>query len=56
VIGYADDAVVAAWILRSVVRRAGPEVIRARWPGSAAGLASLWRVARLPGAPPAGTN
>ncbi len=50
VIGYADDAIVVALVLRSVVRRAGPGAIRRHWPGSDDGLAVLWRVARLPGA------
>jgi uncharacterized membrane protein YkvA (DUF1232 family) len=51
VIGYADDVVIVALVLRSVVRRAGPDGIRRHWPGSEAGLATLWRVARLPGSP-----
>jgi uncharacterized membrane protein YkvA (DUF1232 family) len=50
VIGYADDAIVVALILRSVVRRAGPDALRRHWPGTEDGLAVLWRVARLPGA------
>jgi uncharacterized membrane protein YkvA (DUF1232 family) len=49
VIGYADDAIVVALILRSVVRRAGPDALRRHWPGTEDGLAVLWRVARLPG-------
>jgi uncharacterized membrane protein YkvA (DUF1232 family) len=48
VIGYADDAIITAVVLRSVVRRAGPDVIRTRWPGSPDGLKALWRLARLP--------
>jgi uncharacterized membrane protein YkvA (DUF1232 family) len=51
VIGYADDVVIVAAVLRSVVRGAGPEAIRRNWPGTEAGLAALWRVARLPGTP-----
>jgi uncharacterized membrane protein YkvA (DUF1232 family) len=51
VIGYADDVVIAAATLRSVVRGAGPEVVRRHWPGTTDGLASLWRLARLPGEP-----
>jgi len=49
VIGYADDAIVVALVLRSVVRRAGPDALRRHWPGTDDGLAVLWRVARLPG-------
>lgn len=51
VIGYADDAIVVALVLRSVVRRAGPDAVRQHWPGTDDGLDVLWRVARLPGAP-----
>lgn len=49
VLGWADDAVVVALVLRSVVRRAGPEALARHWPGSAEGLAALRRLARLPG-------
>jgi len=54
VIGFADDAIVAAVVLRSVVRKAGPDVIRRTWPGTETGLRTLWLVARLPGAPTPG--
>jgi uncharacterized membrane protein YkvA (DUF1232 family) len=56
VIGYADDAILVCAVLRSVVRRAGPEAIRRHWPGTEAGLAALWRVAGLPGDPRAGAS
>ena len=46
-LGYADDVVITAMALRSVVRRAGPELVRAHWPGTPDGLAALWRLARL---------
>lgn len=49
VLGWADDAIVVALVLRSVVRRAGPEALERHWPGSPEGLAALRRVARLPG-------
>jgi uncharacterized membrane protein YkvA (DUF1232 family) len=52
VIGYADDAIIVCAVLRSVVRRAGPEGIRRNWPGTQDGLAALWRVAGLPGTAP----
>jgi uncharacterized membrane protein YkvA (DUF1232 family) len=32
VLGYADDAIIVAAVLRSVVRRAGPDAIRRNWP------------------------
>jgi uncharacterized membrane protein YkvA (DUF1232 family) len=47
VLGYADDAIIAVWVLRSVVRRAGPDAIRRHWPGTADGLAALARAAGL---------
>jgi uncharacterized membrane protein YkvA (DUF1232 family) len=51
VIGYADDVVIVAATLRSVVRGAGPDVVRRHWPGTTDGLSALWRLARLPGDP-----
>lgn len=47
VIGYADDAVVVALVLRSVVRRAGGQAVDRHWPGTPEGLAALRRLARL---------
>ncbi len=49
VLGHADDAIVVSLVLRSVVRRAGPEALARHWPGTADGLTALRRVARLPG-------
>jgi len=51
VIGYADDVIIACIVLRSVVRRAGPDAVRRHWPGSSEGLAALWRAARLSESP-----
>ncbi|MGZ4482003.1 MAG: YkvA family protein [Gaiellales bacterium] len=45
VVGYADDAIIIAWTLRSVVRRAGPEALERNWPGGEEGLATIRRVA-----------
>lgn len=45
VVGYADDVVVVALVLRSVVRHAGAEAIEQHWPGSDAGLAAVLRLA-----------
>ncbi len=45
VIGYADDAVVVALVLRSVVRRAGADALRRHWPGTPEGLAVVLRLA-----------
>ena len=52
VLGYADDAIVIGLVLRSVVRHAGPELVRRLWPGSDEGLAVLSRLCRLPGLRP----
>ena len=41
VVGYADDAVLIAIVLRSVVRHAGPAKVAEHWPGSAAGLRAV---------------
>ena len=49
VIGFADDAVAVALVLRSVVRRAGPDAVARHWPGTDAGLTALRRATRLPG-------
>jgi uncharacterized membrane protein YkvA (DUF1232 family) len=47
VIGYADDVVVVAWVLRSVVRWSGAEALTRHWPGEPAGLAVVARLAGL---------
>jgi uncharacterized membrane protein YkvA (DUF1232 family) len=47
VLGYADDVVVVALVLRSVVRHAGPDALRRHWPGSPEGLAVVTRLAGL---------
>jgi uncharacterized membrane protein YkvA (DUF1232 family) len=45
VVGYADDAVIVAWTLRAVVRRADPAALERHWPGSPEGLAAVRRLA-----------
>jgi len=47
VIGYADDVLVLALVLRSVVRSAGADALRRNWPGSDAGLAVVQRLAGI---------
>lgn len=49
VIGYADDAIVVAAVLRSVVRRAGPVAVERHWSGTPEGLAAVLRLAGLGG-------
>lgn len=51
VIGYADDAIVVALVLRSVIRKAGPGPLERHWPGTPAGLALIQRLAGTAGAP-----
>jgi uncharacterized membrane protein YkvA (DUF1232 family) len=46
VLGPLDDAVVAALVLRHLVRRAGPDVVRSHWRGEPATLDALMRAAR----------
>jgi uncharacterized membrane protein YkvA (DUF1232 family) len=53
VIGYADDAIIVAAVLRSVVRHAGVQAIRRHWPGTDDGFAAL---CRLTGLDPQGTS
>jgi len=47
ILGYADDAIVAAVALRRVVRIAGSESIDHHWTGTAAGRAIVRRLAGL---------
>jgi len=48
VLGYADDAIAIGLVLRSVIRRAGPDVVRGHWPGTDSGLDTLARLCRVP--------
>lgn len=45
VLGYADDLVIVAIALRSVIRRAGPAALDRHWPGTPEGLAIVCRLA-----------
>ena len=47
VIGYADDAILVALVLRSVTRRAGDEALERHWPGTPEGLAAVRALAGL---------
>ncbi len=47
VLGYADDVILVAIALRSVVRHAGPDVLVQHWNGSLSGLAIVKRLAGL---------
>ncbi|AKK29569.1 YkvA family protein [Mycobacterium sp. EPa45] len=48
VLGYADDVIITAVVLRWVTRTAGPQALTEHWPGTADGLAALRRLCRLP--------
>ena len=54
--GQLDDAILVALVLRGLIRSAGPVLLRQHWPGPAALLIPLERLAgsapRLPGAAP----
>jgi uncharacterized membrane protein YkvA (DUF1232 family) len=45
VIGFADDAIIVAWVLRSVVRAAGADKVAEHWPGSRDGLLAVQALA-----------
>jgi uncharacterized membrane protein YkvA (DUF1232 family) len=47
IIGYADDAILVAAVLRSVTRRAGAEAVERHWPGTPEGLAAVRALAGL---------
>lgn len=47
VLGYADDALLVALVLRSVTRRAGADALARHWPGTPAGLRTVQRLAGL---------
>jgi uncharacterized membrane protein YkvA (DUF1232 family) len=48
VIGYADDVIVVALALRSVVRRAGQDAVSRHWRGGPEGLSAVLRLAGVP--------
>ena len=47
VIGYADDAIIVALVLRSATRSAGADALTKHWPGTPEGLAALKRLCRI---------
>jgi uncharacterized membrane protein YkvA (DUF1232 family) len=47
VLGYADDAIIVALVLRSATRRAGSDALAKHWPGTPEGLIALKRLCRL---------
>jgi uncharacterized membrane protein YkvA (DUF1232 family) len=47
VLGYADDAIIVTFVLRSTVRRAGLDAVRNHWPGTEEGFTALSRLTGL---------
>ncbi|HUP86907.1 MAG TPA: DUF1232 domain-containing protein [Acidimicrobiales bacterium] len=45
VLGYADDVIVVALVLRSVVRAAGPHAVDVHWSGTSQGLSLVHSLA-----------
>jgi len=51
VVGQLDDAIIVALVLRTVLRAGGPDLLREHWPGPAASLNVLTRLAYGPAQP-----
>jgi hypothetical protein len=47
--GYADDAIIVTLALRSTVRSAGLDAVRAHWPGTDDGFDAVRRLTGLAG-------
>ena len=47
VVGYADDALIVIWALRSITKTAGPDALARHWPGSPDGLRALRLIAGI---------
>jgi uncharacterized membrane protein YkvA (DUF1232 family) len=52
VVRYADDAIIATALLRSVARHAGLATVRRHWPGTPDGFAALCHLTGLPNSNP----
>jgi uncharacterized membrane protein YkvA (DUF1232 family) len=55
-IGYADDVIIVALVLRSVIARAGACALERHWPGTPEGLLLVLSLAGLAGTPGKGTS
>jgi uncharacterized membrane protein YkvA (DUF1232 family) len=51
VIGYADDVILVALVVRRLLRHAGASKVSEQWPGSPEGLTALCRMLGLPLSP-----
>lgn len=47
IIGQADDVIILAIVLRSVIRSAGIDLLRRHWPGTPTGLAIIEKLAAI---------
>ena len=47
VLGYADDAIIVALVLRYIARKAGADALAKHWPGTPDGFVALQRLCRL---------
>jgi uncharacterized membrane protein YkvA (DUF1232 family) len=47
IIGYADDAILVALVLRRLIRRTGPDKLTQHWPGTPDGLDRLRSLLRV---------
>jgi uncharacterized membrane protein YkvA (DUF1232 family) len=47
VVGYADDAIIVALVLRYITRKSGAVALEKHWPGTPEGLAAVRRLCRL---------
>jgi uncharacterized membrane protein YkvA (DUF1232 family) len=45
VAGQLDDAIIVAFVLRTLLRASGPDLLREHWPGPSASLNALMRLA-----------
>ncbi|MGH3657327.1 MAG: YkvA family protein [Micromonosporaceae bacterium] len=41
ILGYADDAIITVWVLRSAIRRTGVDRARRLWPGTDTGFGAV---------------
>ena len=47
VVGYADDALIVIWALRSITKAAGADALDRHWPGTPDGLRALRLIAGI---------
>jgi uncharacterized membrane protein YkvA (DUF1232 family) len=50
-LGYADDAIIVALVLRSTIKRSGTDLLARHWPGTPEGLGLIKRLAGVDESP-----